>query len=128
MGATSRQTRLPDALCRWFQKWGPDAVFGQEAQDDLYAYVHKLCGGTLEYDFLAVLPDGKAIFMTGWGLPILIEHEYYAIGSGCEYAMGALEMGATAADAVLVACKLDVNCAKPVQYAHHSSEVVMGLS
>lgn len=39
---------------------------------------------------------------------------YYAIGSGREFALGAMEMGASAAEAVRVACKLDVWSADPI--------------
>lgn len=36
-----------------------------------------------------------------------IQGEFFAIGSGSEFALGAMEMGAEAHEAVLVACRLD---------------------
>jgi hypothetical protein len=43
-----------------------------------------------------------------------IKSEYYAIGSGAGYAMGAFAMGATAEEAVKAACLFDNHCAEPV--------------
>lgn len=39
-----------------------------------------------------------------------IRNRFWAVGSGSELAMGAMEMGATAAQAVAVAIKFNVNC------------------
>lgn len=44
-----------------------------------------------------------------------IECATYAIGSGSDYALGAMAMGATAKQAVYVACDLDQNSGPPVQ-------------
>lgn len=43
-----------------------------------------------------------------------LEADYFAIGTGREYAMGAMEMGASAPEAVRVSCKLDVWSADPI--------------
>ena len=44
---------------------------------------------------------------------------WFAIGSGCDYAMGAMAMGATAVQAVEVACHLDSVSDLPVQTITH---------
>jgi ATP-dependent protease HslVU (ClpYQ) peptidase subunit len=42
--------------------------------------------------------------------PFLIENKFWAIGSGREFAMGAMFCGKTAREAVEVACALDTSC------------------
>ena len=52
-----------------------------------------------------------------WGpslRPLEIDEKYYAIGSGAAVAMGAMDAGATALQAVRIACKRDPHCAPPV--------------
>ncbi len=46
--------------------------------------------------------------------PIPIDDQFYAIGSGASLAMGAMEYGASAAEAVAIACKRDPYCRDPV--------------
>jgi len=41
-------------------------------------------------------------------------HPFYAIGSGRDLAFGAMEAGASAFDAVKIACKYDLNCEGPI--------------
>jgi hypothetical protein len=43
-----------------------------------------------------------------------IDCEFYAIGSGADFAMGAMAMGASAEEAVRIACQLDPHCGLPV--------------
>jgi hypothetical protein len=43
-----------------------------------------------------------------------MECDYYAVGSGTGYAMGAMAMGATAEQAVAVACDLDPHSGAPI--------------
>ena len=38
-----------------------------------------------------------------------------AVGSGCEFAIGAMAAGASSADAVRIAAKFDINTGGPVQ-------------
>jgi hypothetical protein len=47
-------------------------------------------------------------------LPYEIEDKKYAIGSGRDFAIGAMEMGASAEEAVLVASKYEVSCGNSV--------------
>lgn len=46
-----------------------------------------------------------------------VSDRFIAVGHGQQFAYGALEHGATSVDAVRVACKRDLTCALPVQYA-----------
>lgn len=64
-------------------------------------------------DFYALVIDQKRrlwvihdtlIYVQVTGIP------HWAIGSGGNYAIGAMQFGATSAEAVRVACRLDVNC------------------
>lgn len=57
---------------------------------------------------LVITPDRKIIVYEGRGVPIEFNHSMHAIGSGSEFALGALAMGATAERAVEVASMLDV--------------------
>ncbi len=47
--------------------------------------------------------------------PIPMDDEFYAIGSGSMLAMGAMEHGASASQAVAIACKRDPYCREPIQ-------------
>ena len=70
-------------------------------------------------ELLVVKPDGSAMFMDSNLLPTYINSEYYAVGSGDTYAMGAMAMGASPKKAVKVAkmfdpftdCKIETLCA-----------------
>lgn len=64
---------------------------------------------------IMVKPDGKLYVADDspyFAGPI--ETEFYAIGSGTCYAMGAMSMGATAEEAVRVACEHDPHTAAPI--------------
>ena len=42
--------------------------------------------------------------------PFVVEDKQWAIGSGRDYAIAAMHLGRTAAEAVAVACLFDVSC------------------
>jgi ATP-dependent protease HslVU (ClpYQ) peptidase subunit len=46
--------------------------------------------------------------------PIPMDDHFYAIGSGATLAIGAMEFGATAREAVAIACKRDPYCREPI--------------
>lgn len=50
------------------------------------------------------------------GLYIDIVNCFFAMGSGEEYALGAMENGASVKEAVRIACKYNINCSLPIQY------------
>jgi ATP-dependent protease HslVU (ClpYQ) peptidase subunit len=59
---------------------------------------------------IVVLPDGKILLYDANHLPIYIEAPCFAIGSGAQFAMGAMRQGATAEEAVKIAIHYDVFC------------------
>jgi hypothetical protein len=48
--------------------------------------------------------------------PEQIREPFYAIGTGCKAALGAMHMHATAVEAVQIACRIDPNCGGLVQF------------
>ena len=66
-------------------------------------------------DFLLIEPDGSPYWLT-WPFlrRVKINETYSAIGSGCEYALGAMANGASAKRAVEIACKFDPSTGKGV--------------
>ena len=59
--------------------------------------------------------DGKLRLYEGRGGFITLDAPYYAFGSGEEYAIGAMDMGASAQDAVRVACGRDLGTGGDIQ-------------
>ena len=43
-----------------------------------------------------------------------IDQKYYALGTGTDFALGAMHAGATAKEAVEIACKIDIYSRKPL--------------
>jgi ATP-dependent protease HslVU (ClpYQ) peptidase subunit len=68
-----------------------------------------------EADFTALVLTAKGIFEYGkYCRPEKVRGKYWAVGSGCKAALGAMAMGATAEKAVEVACGIDPYTAPPV--------------
>ena len=66
-------------------------------------------------DLLLVKPDGSAYWLTWPYLrPVPVAEQFVAVGSGSEYALGALAMKATAKRAVEVAIQFDPQSGKGV--------------
>lgn len=65
---------------------------------------------------LALNAEGRMFFFEGHG-PVEFDAPYVAEGSGSHLAMGAMAMGATAVEAVLVAMAHDPNTGGNVEYA-----------
>jgi ATP-dependent protease HslVU (ClpYQ) peptidase subunit len=59
---------------------------------------------------LVIRPDGQVYLYDGHAVPIHLEDPFTALGSGRDYAMAALHLGKTAAEAVQVACVFDAWC------------------
>ena len=70
-------------------------------------------------DLLLVDADGKAYWLTWPYLrKVPITEKYEAIGSGSEFALGAMAMGASAQRAVQIASRFDPNTGRGVTVAH----------
>jgi hypothetical protein len=77
-------------------------------------------------EILVVAADGSAEFMGGNLAPSRVKADYYTIGSGSSYALGALYLGHSAPDAVGVACALDPWTDFPlVGYTHDGERVTV---
>lgn len=62
-------------------------------------------------DFSAIVlgDNGKLLWYGKLGYPVEIKDRFFGIGSGSEYALGAIHAGASLKEAVRIANKLDVN-------------------
>ena len=75
------------------------------------------------FSLLAVRPDGQAFFAyDALALSGPLAGDYFAIGSGASYALGALYHGASAEEAVAAAVGLDPLCGGPVDALRHAVE------
>lgn len=70
-------------------------------------------GGSFELDIVVGI-NGKLYDISGLNEPLQQTTGVYALGSGSDYALGALEMGATPIEAVQVAVKYDAFSGGPV--------------
>jgi hypothetical protein len=105
IGATSADVGANEALRKWYKE-GADPDLDIGCKDG--------------FSFIAVAPDGKAMIAIGTlKLSGPIEGEYFAIGSGCEFALGAMLHGASAVEAVETACTLSMTCALPATVLTH---------
>lgn len=69
----------------------------------------------LKFDILLVTPSGEVYYANDdFHFSGPLSAEYFAIGSGSFYAMGAMHVGATAQAAAECACALDVWSSHPV--------------
>lgn len=59
------------------------------------------------FDSLLILPDGRLCYVGEKGCIVPFMAEFAAIGSGEQFAMGAMAAGASAEDAVRIAIQLD---------------------
>lgn len=68
-------------------------------------------------DFGAILvrPDRTVHHLSGDGSTVQIDAPFHAEGSGYQIALGAMAAGASAEEAVQIACKLDGKSREPVQ-------------
>lgn len=72
-------------------------------------YEDEFTGEMSEVDVLILTKDGKLLHYGACSRPFELEDDFAAIGSGAAAAMGALHVGATPAQAVKAASKVDVN-------------------
>ena len=71
---------------------------------------------------LVVATPEECFYLEDTAEKIKVEGEYMAWGSGRDFAMGALAMGADAKQAVEVACRFSVSCGMGVDVADLSGQ------
>lgn len=91
------------SIFRWYQM-GADPEKFPECQKDKERWS----------DLLVVTPDKKVFKYEQEPVCFEIEDKFVSIGSGSPYALSAMELGATAKEAVLIACKYERNCGRGV--------------
>lgn len=95
-GHSSRTNRFLD----WFREGQP---VGMSEPDD----------GT---ELAALVLDASGLYYyTGCYTPDLIEDPFFAIGSGAHAALAALHLGQTPAEAVALACRIDLHSGGPIK-------------
>lgn len=67
------------------------------------------------WDAIELTADGRMLYWSKELMPIPIEDEYYAIGSGSKFALGAMAMGATPSQAIKIAAIYDPSTGPDVQ-------------
>lgn len=75
----------------------------------------KKCPTTNDFEAIVLLSDGSLWWYGKNWYPVELKERYFAIGSGSNYALGALHAGATVVEAVKIASKLDPNSGMGVQ-------------
>lgn len=69
----------------------------------------------IDVTVLELRTDGLWIY-EGTTIPVLIKEDFYAIGTGAGYAMGALHCGRSVAEACEIACIYDTSSHPPIDY------------
>ena len=91
---------------------GPVSIFGAAGDwDQCLLFLEALEKNAFE-DFetecqmLELRPDGIYVYESSI-IPAKIKNDFYAIGTGAAYAIGAMRMGASPTEAVAIACEFD---------------------
>jgi hypothetical protein len=105
-GVSSANLGVPDAVRKWIRE-GMDLKQLPEPWEDW------------NFEALVVMPDGTARRFDGKWHPTKAKAEFYTIGTGEDFAMAAMFMGASAEDAVRVACRLDIWSEEPITVLRH---------
>lgn len=66
-----------------------------------------------DFSILELRKDGIYIYESCL-IPVKIKHDYWAVGSGSPYAIAAMRMGASPAEAVAIACEFDPSSSPPI--------------
>ncbi|MGB1214609.1 MAG: hypothetical protein ACPG4X_14690 [Pikeienuella sp.] len=116
-----KMQRDGDRIVGWAGNWTDGKVFAKwwlsgADLDALPSFVNRE-GKAPDFVALTLSPDGWEYWFE-WFVPESNEDillPYMAIGSGQQAAMAAMHMGATAAEAVGVACAVAAGCSTPIQ-------------
>lgn len=68
-----------------------------------------------DFEGILVNPDGDVVHYDRHLVPIRVANEFHAIGSGRKLALGAMMAGASAEEAVKIACHYDMVTREPVR-------------
>lgn len=123
----TRKAIYADTMCSYtvpfkvskITRIGKSIYAGAGDLDDLQKFFDWRQGGdepTIEesFDVLEIAPDG--LFLWGKKLVRLeLQDKFYAVGSGAQYAMGAMAMGATPEKAIEVAARFDPSTRLPLE-------------
>lgn len=101
LGITSTVVGLPERFVE-FVNSGLDPSYKEGAPDDPHLSA------------LWVKPNGDVMYFAGWLPTGPVIADYYAIGSGEQYALAAMCLGYGPEAAVTVACEFDIWSAEPI--------------
>lgn len=82
-------------LLRWFEDGAKEEEWPDPYAED--------CDASM----LVITPDGRVLTYERFPIPIRMENQFHAIGSGRDFALAAMHLGHGPEDAVKVACDLD---------------------
>ena len=109
VGQTSKGVKTDKYLAAAAGNLEDVAAFLQWAKDDFDPEIKNALGlNHGELNALIINKSGKVFTLDSKLFRMKIKAPYYALGSGSDYAMGAMEFGADAEEAAKVARKLDV--------------------
>ena len=74
-----------------------------------------------DFESVVVSPDGEVVHYDRHLVPIRVANEIHAIGSGRKLALGAMMAGASAEEAVKIACHYDMVTREPIKTIQLSS-------
>lgn len=98
---------------------GVRSIFGAAGEwDQCLKFLHALETDQLEdleteCQLLELRHDGIWVYESGI-IPARLKNDYFAIGTGAAYAIGAMRMGATPSEAVAIACEFDPSSQGPI--------------
>lgn len=98
IGVSSAQTGIGRAVREWVEAGMKQESLPVPRDKDKF-----------DFDALIVQSNGECIMLNGYWLPSdPVKSEFYAIGSGAEFALTAMALGANAEEAVKMASRFDV--------------------
>lgn len=95
-------------LMDWFETGADPRTFPYEYQKDDKFWAA----------LLAISPTGVVHKYEHLPIPVILEDDMYALGSGKDMAIGAMAMGADAATAVQVVCTYETDCGVGIDVVH----------
>lgn len=98
IGASGDQD-VATALMAWYERGADESKFPANRNNDGYPRA-----------YLLVVQRSRVMRFECEPHPLLVEDPFYAMGSGRDYALAAMHLGYSAAEAVEVACALDTGC------------------